>query len=94
MQPIGIVRVSDNCSETLITMCQDCYTLQGTCDRAQSCAFQEDTSNEPKFIREQNSVIIVPNPSLIEKTCKVSCSCFSEEKGCLRQNISSYEGEF
>lgn len=88
-------------SETLVTMCGDCYPYWGTCrtcEQAKDCLLMDDTSGIPKVISRQInqklpngmtaiSVVNELNPSLVETICKVSCPCFSEEFGCLRQNI-------
>jgi hypothetical protein len=87
---------------TLETFCAECSSKYGTCAlcaKAQYCAFQEDPNPLPKQVLKtfQKGPMVVqqqiPNPDRIAATCAQSCSCYSQELGCLRQygNCNKFE---
>lgn len=72
--------------------CDQIYYTCNTCAQSLICDFETNPIDLPKQIQQQmqtgNGYIVttVKNPSRIEKTCKVNCTCWNEENGCLKQN--------
>ena len=73
---------------------RECAKKLGTCQTcvlANACEFDTNPDPMPKVvmqtIRQGNMTMQtqVRNPSRVEKFCN-SCSCFSQENGCLKQN--------
>lgn len=74
------------------TYCDNCWAKLKTCQNCElsvNCAFN-DSPDTPKMIQKQEivgnmrSVINVRNPDIVRETCQKSCSCFTEENGCMR----------
>ena len=74
------------------TYCDKCWDKLKTCQNCElsvNCAFN-DSPDTPKMIQKQEivgnmrSVINVRNPDIVRETCQKSCSCFTEENGCMR----------
>ena len=84
--------VPDGCTYHLF--CEDCATQLNTCNfckKATTCEFETNPSSLPKMVQKQirqgnmTTVMTVKNPARIDITCRVNCSCFSEDFECMRQ---------
>ena len=96
-QPIlgeEIIYLNPNNQTQIRVYCEQCSNQIGkcpTCENANSCDFQTNTSNIPPIIQQQirqgNAVMMtqVKNPERIEITCKKNCKCFDSEYGCMKE---------
>lgn len=85
--------------------CKNCSSLSGTCGgclKSSTCDFETNPSPIPKAVEKRfqqgNQIMItqIKNPDRIAISCKLNCSCFSEEFGCCREfnTCGNYEGAF
>ena len=88
-----------------IPVCSKCKALSGTCggcSKSSTCDFETNPSPIPKAVEKRiqqgNQIMItqIKNPSRIDVTCRVNCSCFSEENGCCREynTCGNFDGAF
>lgn len=86
-------------------ICQECFRSFSTCrmcESGRSCAFQDDTTlpkQVQRTVRQGNMVMsnLVPNPELVDKTCKAGCKCYDntgqycrrEDNYCIEHNFHS-----
>lgn len=74
-------------------LCDKCTKGLGTCENCRNsnlCLFEADPNPQKmvqKRVQQGNmiSVVEIPNPEIIERTCKTKCKCFNSELGCMRQ---------
>ena len=88
-----------------IRICKKCESLSGTCggcSKSSTCDFETNPSPIPKAVQKRfqqgNQIMVttIKNPSRIDVTCRINCSCFSEENGCCREynTCGNFEGAF
>lgn len=83
-------------AETAYTlMCPQCFAQVNTCNMCvnrNKCNFETDPSPLPKqvqqTVRQGNMVMqtVVKNPDRIRELCQFSCTCWSDDFGCLKEN--------
>ena len=84
----GFLQKSDG---SLIRWCKNCQSKSGTCgmcSKSSTCDFETNPSPIPKAVQKRiqqgNHIMVttIKNPARIDVTCRINCSCFSEENGC------------